>query len=121
MRNIHHERAQISHDDLSIVAEAIMLRFPSRAHESSRVERMRELLRTASDLARALSVQTQHALIDCHGTHGTGDLRADTDILYAALASYAAMIKEVAAEYRDYLSTPIDLLDAYQPPPVRVS
>jgi hypothetical protein len=90
----------ITRDDLEIVAEAMMLRFHLRGSESRRVARMREQLATASELCRALNTHTHHALVHCQGSHGTGDLQADTAALYDALASFALLVHEVAGEYR---------------------
>ena len=97
----------ITRDDLETVSEAVELRFPLRHAETRRVERMRELLDASSELCRALTQHTQHALVHCRGTHGTGDLRADADALFKALATYGALIHEVGAEYRSAVHDPI--------------
>ena len=96
----------ISRDDLAVVADATDIRFPTRAAESRRVARMREMLATASDLSRALTDHTRHSLIDCQGTHGTWDLARDVDDLYRALVAYSTSIQELAEEYRQVVRGP---------------
>jgi hypothetical protein len=91
----------ISLGDLETVSEAVMLRLDDPEQETLRVARMRELLWAASELTRALSIHTQHALVDCSGTHGNGDLATDTRALHRALGHYAHLVSEVAAGYRD--------------------
>lgn len=85
--------------ELELVSEAVMLRLTDSDAEVARMSRMRELLWAASELTRALSLHTQHALVDCCGTHGTGDLAADTRTLHAALMRYSQLVRLVAAEY----------------------
>ena len=96
----------ISREDIAIVAEATVTRFPLRAPECKRVARMREMLAASSDLCRALSDHTQHSLIGCQGSHGTWDVTQDADAFYRALAAYAAAVREVAAEYRSAVRGP---------------
>ena len=81
-----------------------MLRVGDPDAEMVRVARMRELLWAASELTRALSMYTRHALVDCCGTHGTGDLAADTRMVHAALARYAELVCNLAEEYSPILS-----------------
>ncbi len=99
----------ISREDIAIVADATVIRFPLRAHESKRVAHLREMLATASDLCRTLSDHTQHSLVDCQGSHGTWDLTKDADAFYRALAAYADAVREVAAEYRSVVRDPARL------------
>ena len=97
----------ITRDDLETVSEAVMLRFPLRHAETRRVERMRELLEASSELCRSLTQHTQHALVHCRGSHGTGDLASDADVLFKALTAYGALIHDVAAEYRSAVRDPV--------------
>lgn len=92
--------AGISREDLQIVAEMAVMRLPLRAPEQRRVSRIRELLAAEAELGRAVSAHTQHALINCQGSHGAANLVDDTTTLFQALVSYAALLKLVAAEYR---------------------
>lgn len=92
--------AGISCEDLQIVAEMVVMRLPLRAPEQRRVARVRELLAAQAEFGRAISAHTQHALINCQGSHGAANLADDTTALYQALASYAALLREVAQEYR---------------------
>jgi hypothetical protein len=107
----------ISGVDLQIVAEMVEMRLPLRAPEQRRVARARQVLAAEAELARAVSAHTQHALISCQGSHGAANLAADTAALYAALVGYAAIIREVADEYRALVNaseTPLPLLQAFQ-------
>lgn len=107
----------ISGEDLQIVAEMVEMRLPLRAPEQRRVARAREVLAAEAELARAVSAHTQHALISCQGSHGAANLAEDTAALYAALVGYAAIVREVADEYRTLVNaseTPLPLLQAFQ-------
>ena len=110
----------ISREDIAIVADATVIRFPLRAHECKRVARMREMLAAASELCRTLSDHTQHSLVDCQGSHGTWDLARDADAFYCALAAYSAAVSELASEYRSVVRGPArapagDLADIERP------
>jgi hypothetical protein len=107
----------ISCEDLQIVAEMVEMRLPLRSPEQRRVARARQVLAAEAELARAVAAHTQHALISCQGSHGTASIAADTAALYAALAGYAAIIREVADEYRPLVTAseaPLPLLQAFQ-------
>ena len=93
-------------DDLETASEAVMLRFPLRQAETRRLQRMSELLEAGSELGRVLTRHTQHALVHCRGSHGTGDLVADAHALYDALTTYAALVRDVADEYRSVIRDP---------------
>jgi hypothetical protein len=98
--NGHVSDVTIDLRDLEVVADAVMLRLDDPGAEAQRVARMRELLWSASELTRALSLHTQHALVDCCGTHGNGNLAMDTVALHSALTRYAELIHHIAIEYR---------------------
>ena len=107
----------ISREDLQIVAEMVEMRLPLRAPEQRRVQRAREVLAAEAELARAITVHTQHALISCQGSHGAANLAEDTAALYVALAHYAAVIRDVADEYRPLVQaaeSPLPLLQAFE-------
>ena len=107
----------ISREDLQVVAEMVEMRLPLRAPEQRRVQRAREVLAAEAELARAISLHTQHALISCQGSHGAANLAEDTAVLYAALTHYAAVIRDVADEYRPLVQaagTPLPLLQAFE-------
>lgn len=107
----------VSREDLQIVAEVVEMRLPLRAPEQRRVARARQVLAAEAELARAVSAHTQHALISCQGSHGAANIAEDTAALYAALASYAAVVREVADEYRSLVNAsemPLPLLRAFQ-------
>jgi len=107
----------ISREDLQIVAEMVEMRLPLRAPEQRRVQRAREVLAAEAELARAITVHTQHALISCQGSHGAANLAEDTAALYGALAHYAAVIRDVADEYRPLVQaaeSPLPLQQAFE-------
>ena len=90
----------IAHDDLSLLAEVAMMRFPLRAAESYRLERMRSVLEAAVELVRTLESHTHCALVNYRGSHGVGDLAAETEALSVALQQFGRVVSETAAEYR---------------------
>lgn len=107
----------ISREDLQIVAEMVEMRLPLRAPEQRRVSRARQVLAAEAELARAVTAHTQHALISCQGSHGAANIANDTAALYAALVSYAAVIRDVADEYRALVTAseaPLPMLHAFQ-------
>ena len=103
---------QVPYEDIDVVSAAVMLRLPDSQAESRRVRRMRELLWSASELNRALAIHTQHALVDCSGSHGTGDLASDTRALHGALVRYAQLVRVVANEYRDVVRPDASTVEA---------
>jgi hypothetical protein len=98
----------IEREDLRVLAQALMLRLPLRAQESRRVARMRELLDCSAELTRVLAAQTHSGRVNCHGSHGIGDLEAETDALIDALAEYATILRDVAAEHRAIVTRHVD-------------
>ena len=94
------DQAVIAREDLDIVVAAVTARLPRRDRESQRLARVGELLKASSELARLPTAQTKHALIDAHGSLGAGDLAAHTDDVFDALERYAALVHDVAMEYR---------------------
>jgi hypothetical protein len=96
----------ISLDDLTLVSEAVMLRHPHRAAEQRRIARIRELLGAATQLSRALTLHTQHALVNCQGSHGIADPVSDAAALHEVLAAYAVVLREVASECRPIVRAP---------------
>jgi len=90
----------ISLDDLTLISEAVMIRHPHRAAEQRRIAKVRQLLGAANELGSALSRHTRHALVNCQGSHGTGDPVSDAAALHEVFAAYAAVLREVASECR---------------------
>lgn len=90
----------IAHEDLALLSVVAMLRYPVRAAESHRLEQMHAVLDAAAELARRLETHTHCALVNYRGSHGTGDLVAETEALSAALQRYGRLVAETAIEYR---------------------
>jgi hypothetical protein len=93
-------RVNFSREDFAVVAEAVMARFPLRAGEARRLAKMRELLAQSQELNRLLAAHTHRALVHCQGTHGIGDIAADSNSLFDALAGYGVLIRDIADTYR---------------------
>ena len=103
----------IAHDDLALLAEVAMMRFPLRAAESYRLERMRTVLEAAVDLTRTLEAHTHCALVNYRGSHGVGDLGTETEALSLALQRFGRVVSETAAEYRRSVRTRETLPDPF--------
>jgi hypothetical protein len=97
----------IAHDDLVVLTEAVMARLPLRGAEAQRVERMQALLDAAAELTGALAAHTHCARVHLRGTHGIGDLAAETETLVVALERYARLVREVGLEYGRLVRTPV--------------
>lgn len=105
--------AALSRDDLATVAEVATLRFPLRAAEARRLERMRTLLAASTELCQTLGAYTHCALVNCQGSHGVGSVREQGEAFHAAFERYAMLVREVAADYRQFTSetmVPLGLL-----------
>ena len=85
--------------DLEALERIITMRLPGTEAECARAARMRVLVRTAGDLARALSTYSRHALVHCQGTAGASDFSVDTAQLCAAMAAFCGEVRDVASEY----------------------
>jgi hypothetical protein len=90
----------IHQEDLRVAAHAMLLRLPLRTPETRRIARVRELLDVSSELTRLMAAQTHCGRVQCQGSHGTGDLVAQTETLYESLAVFGALVQEIAREYR---------------------
>jgi hypothetical protein len=90
----------IAHEDLAVLSVVAMLRYPVRTAEQHRLDRMRAVLEAASELSRRLESHTHCTLVNYRGSHGAGDLVAETEALSAALQRYGQLVAETALEYR---------------------
>lgn len=108
MLNEIFSRVVVSEADLQAVAAVVVARMRSTEAEEVRLSRVRKLLAVASELSRALDVQTRYTLIDHRGTHGANDLPSATHSLYEALQSYAAEVRELAEDYSQ-LVAPLEI------------
>ncbi|MGZ8376666.1 MAG: hypothetical protein ACXWZS_07035 [Gemmatirosa sp.] len=94
--------ASLAREDLATLAQVAMLRFPLRAAESRRLERMRVLLAASAELGRALNAYTHCGLVNCQGSHGVGSLGTEGEAFYTAFVQYADLMRETAAEFRRF-------------------
>ena len=99
----------LTREDLATIAEVATLRFPLRAAESRRLERMRTLLAASTELCRTLNAYTHCALVNCQGSHGVGSVREQGEAFHVALERYAGLVREVASDYRRFT---VDTADA---------
>ena len=110
--------ATIAREDLETLAQVAMLRFPLRASESRRLERMRTLFAAGAELGRTLSSYTHCGLVNCQGSHGVGSLCGEGEAFYAAFVRYTELMREIAEEYRHFThesSNPLLFAEAGQP------
>ena len=97
-------RVSLSREDFESVANAVMDRFSLRAAEGRRLAMVRELLATAAELNRTLATHTHRSLVHCQGSHGVGDIAADTVALFEALDAFATRLRDTADAYRTMAS-----------------
>jgi hypothetical protein len=97
--------------DLQALAQISTLRLPLREAESRRAARVRAVLAAGSDLSRQLAAHTHCLLVNCQGSHGTGDLERETAELHAAAARYVALVGELVRDYGRLLDPPAPRLD----------
>jgi hypothetical protein len=96
------QRTVITERDLRVLTEVVLRRFSSVPEEDGRIRRIRGVLDAASDLSKALELQTRYALVDHRGTHGANDLQEATRVLYHALEAYAARLSELGEQYPEF-------------------
>ncbi len=92
--------ATISLEDLRVATQLGLLRLPTQEAETRRVTLMRALVAAEADLNRALGIHSRCFLVNCQGSHGTGNLAYETEQLHAALARYATLIQETVYEHQ---------------------
>jgi hypothetical protein len=90
-------------DELRMLAEICLLRLPIREAESRRAARMRTVVAAAADLTKALGDHTHCMLVNCQGSHGAGDLAAETERLHVAFANYCEVLRSVTKDHRRLL------------------
>jgi len=86
--------ATISLEDLRVATQIGLLRLPTHEAEARRVTLMRALVAAEADLNRAFSTHTRCFLVNCQGSHGTGNLAYETEQLHAALTRYVELVQE---------------------------
>ena len=110
--------ATIAREDLETLAQVAMLRFPLRASEARRLERMRTLLAAGAELGRTLGSYTHCGLVNCQGSHGVGSLCDEAEAFYGAFVRYTELMHQIAEEYRHFThepSNPLPFSEAGQP------
>lgn len=96
----------IASSDLDVLANLTAARFPDREQEARRLVQLDQLNSALSALSRSLAALGRHSLSECRGTHSRWDVTEDTRAFYDALCTYAALVRTVAAEYRELSASP---------------
>jgi hypothetical protein len=93
------QRATIAPADLDVLARVTAARFTDGAQEARRLQLLDELNSASASLSRAVATLSRHAISECRGSHCKWDMTEDTHVFYDALARYATLVRDVAAEY----------------------
>ena len=73
------------------------------------------LIDVLTELVRTLESHTHCALVNYRGSHGVGDLGAETEALSVALQQFGRVVSETAAEYRRAALRREALVDPFPP------
>jgi hypothetical protein len=95
------QRATIAPADLDVLARLTAARFTDAAQEGRRLERLDELNSASASLSRAVATLNRHAISECRGSHSKWDMTEDSRVFFDALARYATLVRDVAAEYNE--------------------
>ena len=93
------QRATIAPADLDVLARLTAARFTDAAQEARRLAWLDELNSASACLSRAVSTLNRHAISECRGSHSKWDMTEDSRVFFDALARYATLVRDVAAEY----------------------
>ena len=102
------QRATIAPADLDVLARVTAARFSDAAEEARRLQWLDELNSASATLSRAVSTLSRHAISECRGSHSKWDVTEDSRAFYDALARYAALVRDVAAEYQRLSPAPAE-------------
>jgi hypothetical protein len=102
------ERATIASSDLDVLARLTAARFADCAQETRRLERLEALNGALGALSRSLAALGRHTISECRGSHSKWDVTEDNRAFYEALATYAALVRDLAAEYRSLSPDTVD-------------
>jgi hypothetical protein len=94
------QRATIAPADLDVLARLTAARFTDAAQEACRLAWLDEVNSASASLSRALTTLSRHAISECRGSHSKWDMTEDSRAFYEALARYAKLVRDVAAEYQ---------------------
>lgn len=106
--NSWNERATIASSDLDVLARLTAARFSDRAQEARRLERLDELNNALGALSRSLAALGRHTISECRGSHSKWDVTEDNRAFYEALSRYAALVRDLADEYRSLTTEAVD-------------
>jgi hypothetical protein len=84
----------LSLEDLLSITRIGLLRLPTREAEAKRVRLMRSLVAAEAELNHALGAHARCFLVNCQGSHGTGNLALEAARLHTALTRYVRLVHE---------------------------
>lgn len=102
------QRATIAPADLDVLARLTAARFTDAGQEARRLQWLDELNSASASLSRALATLNRHAISECRGSHSKWDMATDSRVFYDALARYATLVRDVAAEYQRLSPAPAE-------------
>ena len=102
------QRATLAPADLDVLARLTAARFPDAAQEARRLQWLDEVNSASASLSRAVATLSRHAISECRGSHSKWDMTEDSRVFYDALARYATLVREVAAEYERLSPAPTE-------------
>jgi hypothetical protein len=103
--NTEEQSVTIARQDLSILSDALMSRYPTRSAEVRRVELLRGGLAAAAGLAEVLEAYTRLGIIHCERGTNARDLTRESAELFRAFVIWSEQLRTLAAEFR-HLSEP---------------
>ena len=102
------QRATIAPADLDVLARLTAARFSDAAQEARRLQWLDELNSASASLSRAVVTLSRHTISECRGSHSKWDMTQDTRAFYDALAAYATLVRDAAAEYQRLSPAPAE-------------
>lgn len=97
----YHASIMLQSEDLTAVAAVITTRLPTPARSCAAPTACGSWC-ASSELNRALTTYSRHAMVHCQGTAGTSGFSAGTRMLADALQSFCAEFHDVAQEYASF-------------------
>lgn len=102
------QRATIAPADLDVLARLTAARFTDAAQEARRLQWLDELNNASASLSRAVTTLSRHTISECRGSHSRWDVKEDSRVFFDALARYATLVRDVAAEYERLSPAPAE-------------
>lgn len=90
----------IDREELGVLSDALMSRYPTRSAEVHRVERLRIGLAAAAGLAEALEAYARLGRIHCERSASAQDLTREAGELFRAFVIWSEQLQILSAEFR---------------------